>query len=248
MIKSYVETKSGKNTLRGFLCLPDFACEDQPAPLLVMLHGFSSSCTEKHFMYARLTHALADAGVATLRFDFAGSGESDGEFYYMSVATEIDDTNAILEFAKTLVCVDPGHISLMGYSLSAAVAVNVAAEGVHELERLVLLSPGIIHHKKMEKMLAAEGRIGRGALTLSNDYIRAGYDTDALLVAGDVKCPVTIVRGTDDAAVPRETTMQLLGVLTCSTRFVEIADAGHSFDSPQHYKQLEQAIVSAMTM
>lgn len=45
-----------------------------------MLHGFTGNKTETHFLYTRLARQLATQGIAALRFDFAGSGDSQGEF------------------------------------------------------------------------------------------------------------------------------------------------------------------------
>ena len=74
MEKRYVEVKSCDLTLRGYLELPDGASSESPVPLLVMFHGFTGTLSEKHFVLSRLSRRVVASGVATLRFDFGGSG------------------------------------------------------------------------------------------------------------------------------------------------------------------------------
>ena len=47
-------------------------------------------------MFVKCSRALAQVGVASLRFDFYGSGESDGEFRQMTLRGEIADGRALL--------------------------------------------------------------------------------------------------------------------------------------------------------
>ena len=55
------------------LSMPDGA---GPFPAVLMLHGFGSSRDEVGGMYAAEAAALASAGIASLRIDFRGFGQS----------------------------------------------------------------------------------------------------------------------------------------------------------------------------
>ena len=98
MEKRYVEVQSRGLTLRGYLELPDGMSAEAPVPLLVMFHGFTGTLSEKHFVLSRLSRRVVEAGVATLRLDFGGSGESDGEFIDVTPRTEVEDGLAILAY------------------------------------------------------------------------------------------------------------------------------------------------------
>ena len=50
----------------------------EPGPLVIVLHGFTSSKDRTHTVAA--CEAMREAGFATLRFDLYGHGESGGEF------------------------------------------------------------------------------------------------------------------------------------------------------------------------
>lgn len=60
--------------LRAILERPD----QERRPLVIVLHGFTSSKDRAHTVAA--CEAMREAGFATLRFDLYGHGESGGEF------------------------------------------------------------------------------------------------------------------------------------------------------------------------
>ncbi|MBD3293779.1 MAG: alpha/beta hydrolase, partial [Armatimonadia bacterium] len=55
-----------------------------PAPGVVMCHGFTGQRMEAHFLFVKAGRAMCEAGLNVLRFDFRGSGESDGRFRDMT--------------------------------------------------------------------------------------------------------------------------------------------------------------------
>lgn len=243
MVKKYVEVQSRGLTLRGFLELPDGS---GPHPLLVMFHGFTGNMGEKHFVLARLSRAVVAAGVATLRFDFGGSGESDGDFGQMTPKTEMADGLEILRFAQALPEVDPARVMLFGFSLGGFVATNVAAAVPEKIERLVLMSPGGEPHKRQERMLKAEGWCGRGSLVLSAQYIYDGYEMDPFAAAELYPGHVTIVQGTGDVAVPAATAAEYAAHFPdAEVRYVE--GANHSYDSAEWFAELVKNVVAAVT-
>lgn len=246
MQKRYVEVQSRGLTLRGYLELPDGATAEAPVPLLVMFHGFTGTLSEKHFLLSRLSRAVVDAGVATLRLDFGGSGESDGEFVDVTPATEIADGQAIMAFARTLAEVDCECIGLFGYSLGGFVATNVAAlEGAAAVRGLALLSPGARTHLKMQKLLEETGRCGRGSLVLTGQFVKDGLANDALVAAGKYDGPVRIVQGTDDAAVPAETAEEYVAAFP-HAQVAYVEGANHAYDTPEFFAEMVDKMTAAV--
>jgi dipeptidyl aminopeptidase/acylaminoacyl peptidase len=125
-IERFVEfpNPSGK-TLRGMLHLP-FASPKAGAPGVVFFHGFTGDRMEPHWIFVKCSRALADAGIASLRFDFYGSGESDGEFREMSLRGEIADGRAAASFFRSQKGIDPERVGLLGLSLGGTVAAALA--------------------------------------------------------------------------------------------------------------------------
>lgn len=69
-----------------------------PVPIVVMLHGTASNKDEAGNGYIYLSERLAEDGIASIRFDFAGSGESERDYEEYTVFGAVEDTEAVLAF------------------------------------------------------------------------------------------------------------------------------------------------------
>lgn len=109
--------------LRGWLYTPDGISE--PAPVVVMAHGFSGV---KEQYLDRYAEVFSNAGFCTLVFDHRNFGESDGE-----PRQEIDPWQQILDyrhaitFASLLPEIDKNRIGIWGTSYSGGHVLVVGA-------------------------------------------------------------------------------------------------------------------------
>ncbi|WP_027461113.1 alpha/beta hydrolase [Deinococcus murrayi] len=110
-------------------------------PSVVMLHGFTGNRAGDHRLLPLFSRYLAARGVASLRFDFRGSGESEGDFSEMTVAREVEDTEAAFQYVRALPMLDPERVMLLGFSMGGLVAA-LAAERVRP-HRLALWAPAL---------------------------------------------------------------------------------------------------------
>jgi uncharacterized protein len=110
--------------VHGMLHLPGA----RPAPAVVMLHGFTGQRCESSFIFVRLARALCQRGIAALRFDFRGSGESEGRFCDLTIEREVDDARAALEFLRARPDIERRRIGVLGLSLGSTVAQLVAGK------------------------------------------------------------------------------------------------------------------------
>lgn len=123
-------------TLRGVLEKQG----DGPAPLVIMLHGFGGRMDDfPGGWFQEWSDALTAAGFATLRFDFNGHGDSEGEFRDMTLFSEIEDAAAFLRWAMTLP--DVTDIHLLGHSQGGVVAGMLAGYYHDKIGKLVMLAP-----------------------------------------------------------------------------------------------------------
>jgi alpha-beta hydrolase superfamily lysophospholipase len=90
----------------------------------VACHGLSAS--KDGDKYLLLADALPAAGLALVRFDFRGCGESSGSEEETTIASRIEDLEAVLAFMATQPGLD-GRFGLLGSSLGGFVALHVAA-------------------------------------------------------------------------------------------------------------------------
>lgn len=127
-------------TLRGMEHIPEGA-PDQRWPAVILFHGFTSNRLEQHRFFWKLSKAFEEIGVASFRYDFLGSGESDGDFAEMTISGEIAEAHAILDQVRQDPRIDPARIILLGMSMGGLVASVVAGDRPADLRDLVLVSP-----------------------------------------------------------------------------------------------------------
>lgn len=133
--RQFVELKRAGLTLRGVLEKPG----DGPCPLVLMLHGFGGCMDENGGMFQDVSDCLVRAGMATLRFDFNGHGQSEGDFTAMTPYNEIEDAAAFLRYARSLDFVT--EISVLGHSQGGVIAGMLAGYYHDVISRLVMLAP-----------------------------------------------------------------------------------------------------------
>jgi len=139
-----VSFKAGGKTVVGTLNLPDGV--SHPAVVL-MLHGFKSSRDEvvipsvKEGVYRRAARAFANKGLASLRIDFMGSGDSEGDYADTTLQVQLADALAALDYLAARPDVDARKISIVGWSLGGTVAATAAGRSKHKLTSVVLWEP-----------------------------------------------------------------------------------------------------------
>jgi uncharacterized protein len=95
-----------------------------PVPCVVACHGLSA--TKDTDKYRHLADALPAAGLALVRFDFRGCGESSGVEEDTTIASRIEDVEAVLGALGDHPRLAP-RLGLLGSSLGGFVALHVAA-------------------------------------------------------------------------------------------------------------------------
>jgi len=97
---------------------------DDRAPGAYALFAHCFTCNKNYKAMAHISRALADAGIAVLRFDFTGLGESEGDFADTDFSSNVTDLVAAAEFLD-------GEFEapkiLIGHSLGGAAVLQAAA-------------------------------------------------------------------------------------------------------------------------
>ena len=124
-------------TLAGLLETPD-----QPAQAYALFaHCFT--CSKDIAAASRITRGLAQKGVAVLRFDFTGLGNSDGDFANTNFSSNMQD---LIHAAKYLEENYQAPTMLIGHSLGGA-AVLAAAHSIDSIKAVVTIgAPATAHH------------------------------------------------------------------------------------------------------
>jgi uncharacterized protein len=141
-LRSDVIVDAGDVRLAGTLTLPEGA----PRAIAVMITGTGAHGRDGVIsgapMFAELADALAEGGVATLRVDEAGVGESTGE-HTQSFRERIPHVAATLDYARALDGFATVPVGFYGHSEGTSLAVLIAAERPEDVGFLILAgAPG----------------------------------------------------------------------------------------------------------
>ncbi|HKS96438.1 MAG TPA: alpha/beta fold hydrolase [Terriglobia bacterium] len=152
-MENLVEFQNWSNRwLRGMIHRPSRVRTRRGGPSVVFFHGFTGDRMESHWMFVKCARALAQAGIASLRFDFYGSGESDGQFADVTLRGEIADAAAAVEYFRRQKGIDPDRIGLLGLSMGGAVAASIA---VQSGARALVLWAALAHPTDLRALAAA---------------------------------------------------------------------------------------------
>jgi uncharacterized protein len=211
-------------TLRGMEHVPDTASTENRVAAVILLHSFTASKVESHRMYVKLSRALEALGIASFRYDFSGSGESDGDFEEMTLSSELGEAHAILGQVQADKRIDPERISLLGLSMGGLVASLLAGDCPNDINKLALLAPAgnlgqIVQAVAEQVGINEEMRVfDHGGNLIGRPFADELADLDAFERAKTFGGSVLLIHGTEDMTVP----------YVVSERYQQVSYAGHS--------------------
>lgn len=181
-------------------------------PVTIFMHGFGGS-KDGEFM-STIADSILSRGIAVVRFDFNGHGESEGKFEEMTVPNEIEDAKCIYKYVRQQPWTDTTRISLAGHSQGGVVAAMTAGElGDILVAAVVLMAPAAVlrddairgntfgvMYDPLNPPAVIE--IAGGRLRLGADYVRTAFRLPIYETAANYHGPACIIHGTGDRIVP----------------------------------------------
>lgn len=114
-------------------------------PLVVIHHGHGGGRNENGGL-ARVADALAKAGIASIRFDFPGAGDSTEPFQKLTYTNMLADSASVLKWAVRHMPVQKNRVGGFGYSEGSAVVALQAGAPYTPYQAVALLGP-VAHPK-----------------------------------------------------------------------------------------------------
>ena len=212
--------------------------------MAILLHGFTSAKDRPHTILA--AEAMRETGLATLRADLYGHGESDGEFRNHTLYKWISNTLALIDFVRDLGYTE---VYLSGHSQGGLVAALAAGMETDRIRGLILRAPAFMIPQcaRDGSMLGQtfdpncipdEVQVIKG-LTLGGNYIRVAQTIYAEETAARYPGPVLILHGDEDDTVPLADSRRMAErYADCS--LAVMAGETHHFD--RHPEQMRRII------
>ena len=139
-----VATKGAAVTLAGVLTTPD---GPGPFPAVVLIAGSGPQTRDEtvfgHPVFAVIADQLARRGIAVLRYDKRGVGDSTGDYAVATSADFADDAEAAARYLSIQPKIDPSRVGLIGHSEGGIVAPMVAGVDDHIAFVVLLAGPGM---------------------------------------------------------------------------------------------------------
>lgn len=191
-------------------------------------------------------NALNAAGFDTLRFSFAGNGDSEGDFRDATISKEVGDLASVLD------AVSPSYskIAYIGHSMGGAVGVIQASKD-KRINALVSLA-GMVDTKTFVETEFGDETPDEGLMWEEDDCpLSAKFMHDLCQTIGNVaplaeviSTPWLLVHGTDDDVVLPKDTDQVESLKGDAVKVVRIDGADHSFNEPAHKAVMAQEVVA----
>ena len=199
----WVHSEGQKNIYGRIYLSKDFD-KEKSYPTIIMSHGFTGSYT----FYNPYVFNLVQAGYVCYAFDFCGGAtenRSDGDFYQMSVMTEVNDLKCVLYDIKNQDYFKPGEIVLMGESQGGLVTALTAPQVQKDIDGIVLLYPAFNIPQTMRDTYKTRADIPERPVFLGTEagriYAEDVYDLDPYAEAAKYEGRVSIYHGDNDGLV-----------------------------------------------
>jgi uncharacterized protein len=245
--------------LRGTLVVPECAM----AGAAVLVHGGGATRHENGF-FTRLAAGLGHVGVASLRFDLRGHGESEGRQEDLTISGVVNDIRAAVDHLRARVGAD--RVAVAGTSFGGGIAAFFAARYPDRVRSVVLLNPLLNYKKRFVddkpywhdeqidestgRELAAQGFLPHSpTFRLGRPLLNEVFYLQPHLALPDVAAPTLIVHGTGDTFVPVDSSRRAVGQFRVEARLIEIEGAQHGFavhDDPDYRDPQSQAWQTAV--
>jgi len=196
--------------------------------LATIAHGITSN-KDRPYLVA-VAEALAAAGIAAVRFSFAGNGRSEGRFEDATPGKEVEDLGCLIDAAREA---GFARVVCVGHSLGGAVGLLRASRD-ERVDALVSLA-GMVHvadfmRRQFGSLRPGDAMRGRAECPWSTALAEDAELLGSLLPqAAAVRVPWLLVHGSDDELVPLRDALDARAAAGGRPELVELNGADHVF-------------------
>lgn len=178
-----------------------------PHPVVVMVHGLTGGRIGKSYYFVEFARRLAQRGIAVVRFDQSGCGESSGRFIDLTIPRMVGDTRAVCDWLADQPWCDAGRLGLVGVSLGALPAIAVDAERraaavalwapVYDMPRVFARTA----KTGLRAMLEHQGWVPYRGLRIGKSFVDHLAAVDAAAALADGRSPLLLLHSEADEVV-----------------------------------------------
>uniref|UniRef100_A0A6V7QTS8 Serine aminopeptidase S33 domain-containing protein n=1 Tax=Ananas comosus var. bracteatus TaxID=296719 RepID=A0A6V7QTS8_ANACO len=218
--------------------------------LVILCHGFRASKEDN--IIVNLTASLTSQGISTFSFDFAGNGESEGEFQYGNYRREADDLRAVIsylseqkhEIAAIIGHSKGGNVVLLYASMYHDVPIVINCSGRFALDRGIegRLGKEFMQRIKRDGFIDVKDKTGKIEYRVTEDSLmdRLSTDMHAASLSIDKECRVFTIHGSEDEIIPVEDALEFAKLIP-NLKLHIVEGANHCYSA--HQQELASLVV-----
>jgi Dipeptidyl aminopeptidases/acylaminoacyl-peptidases len=229
---SELHVKTSEKDIYGLVTKPLNGKEKNP--LVICSHGYNGN----EEIFESLVNALSPKGYVIYRLNFCGgsnTSKSSGKTTEMSLFTEKDELNLVIDAAKKWDFVDTNNIYLLGES-QGGVVTNMIANSRSDIKGIVLWYPAFSIPDMVRNMLLPAANnpekipetITLMGMLLGKVYYLGVKDYYPYKDMNNINYKVLIVHGTNDTVIPLSVSEEAQKVYK-NCELVKIQGANHCF-------------------
>lgn len=238
-MKKAISIDGPNGKLFAMLSLPD---DTHPLSMAVCFHGGpGGDHTGNAGGYDEIAQTLAKRGHGCLQVDFFGSGSSDGGPSDWSIATQVADQRAAIDYIReNYKC--PFHI--FGESTGGTI---VSSDWQSDASSYILLWPAFdlawtdlqaFLTDEWKEKVAKEGLLRDGDFVMSKSLFDEILTNDFSANFNLPDLPVLLVHGGSDEEVPLAQSLKAMKTACNELCYFTLPEADHGFKSPDARKKL----------
>ncbi|NND33334.1 MAG: OsmC family protein [Saprospiraceae bacterium] len=229
----------------------EFPPDQKPRAFAIFVHCFT--CNKNLSAVRNISQCLATTGLAVLRFDFTGLGESEGEFVETGFSTNITDILAAASFLSEQF--KPPSL-IIGHSLGGTAAI-FAASSIPSLEAIVTIGspadPAHVKHlvsdclREIEEHGETEVSIAGRKFTIGQTFLKDLIQQDIKIILKELKKAILVMHAPFDKIVGIENAKWLYKAAYHPKSFISLDDADHILSQKQHSRYAGTVIAAWAT-
>lgn len=251
-MEKYISIKNHSYKIPAVLNIPD-SINNSDFPAIILCHGTGSHKDEVGNMFVHLSKMLAKKGIASIRFDFAGCGDSSAQQQDLTFYGEVSDTETVYNYLCQHQSIKSNNVGILGFSQGARVMAEFLGNHPDEIKVAVSLS-GACHNGEgvfrgwfkeycneiSKKGYAKIPMSWRDDLILSKNWFDEIQESSPLDKLSQYTGAILAVAGTEDVLVPYEHAQEIVNACRKSPiqKTLVIEHADHTFnilEKDKHY-------------
>ena len=116
------------NTEYAIPAVLSYSPKHEKMPAVILCHGTGSQKNEVGNLFAEMSKRLLNIGIASIRLDYAGCGDSKACQTKLSFCGEVNDTKKVYQYLYTQDFIDCNNIGILGFSQGARVMAELLKE------------------------------------------------------------------------------------------------------------------------